>query len=135
MEGSRSSDIDLKFLKKMVSTLWEGSVKRVKKKMVTPAAAIFIDSNSLPEEIVPYLKESADKIKFLATGFQPLDHDDKMEIIKSLLKDSYKLYQFLPVNLGLAMNCVMEKVSGPEMKQVAGVLKNPKDDREGQVIT
>jgi hypothetical protein len=134
VEGSRSSDIDLKFLKKMVATLWEGSCKKVKGKMVTPAAAVFIDSNSLPADIIPFLGESADKIKFLATGFQSLDHEEKMELIQELLKEAYKLYSSLPVHLAVILNSVMKKISSAEMKDVAGLLKNPKDDREGQVL-
>ena len=55
VEAARSSDVDLRWLKKMVQAIWERSHKRVKNKEYTPRAVIFIDANSEPDTIVPYL--------------------------------------------------------------------------------
>ena len=56
--NARSSDVDLKFLKKMTEELWEKSHKKVKGKLYSPEAVVFIDANSSPDRIVPYLKKA-----------------------------------------------------------------------------
>ena len=135
VEPARSSDIDLKFLKKMVSALWEGSQKRVNRQVCKPLAVVLIDANSTPGKIVPYLGgPTASKVKFLFTGSRPLQHENKMELIQSVLMEAKKMYQFLPVFLSLGMNSVMKTVTSEDCRKLSGVLKVPMDDREGQVI-
>ena len=56
--NARSSDVDLKFLKKMTEALWEKSHKKVQGKLYSPQAVVFIDANSSPDRIVPYLKKA-----------------------------------------------------------------------------
>ena len=55
MGNARSSDIDLRFLKKMITALWERSHKKVKGREYSPQAVVFIDANSTPDKIKPYL--------------------------------------------------------------------------------
>ena len=134
VEGYRSTDVDFNFLKRMVGALWEGSSRRVKSKLVKPAGALFVDSNSSPGQILPHMGALADKIKFLCTGFQPLDHENKMELVAKLLAEGYNLYNYLPVHMGILMNSVFPKITDLEMGEVRELLKNPKDDREGQIV-
>ena len=53
--NARSNDFDLKLLKKACTALWERSYKRVKGKEYAPSAVVYIDANSTPEKIAPYL--------------------------------------------------------------------------------
>ena len=134
-EPSRSSDIDLKFLKKIVQTLWEKSSKKVRGKEYSPAAVCFIDANSTPDVIIKYVgPATATKMKFLATGSQALEHEDQMEMVESLLANANELYKYLPVFLSIGRNSVMKRVTTPELSSLSNVLKVPKDVREGQLV-
>ena len=53
--SARSNDFDLKLLKKGTTALWERAYKRVKGKEYVSSAVIYIDANSTPEKMVPYL--------------------------------------------------------------------------------
>ena len=58
VENARSNDIDLKLLKKLIQALWERSHKKVRGKEYSPSAVVFIDANSSPDRIVPYLGQA-----------------------------------------------------------------------------
>ena len=57
-----------------------------------------------------------------------------MEIIQRMLKNSLDLYKYLPVFLSLGRTCTMSKVTGPELKELSGVLNRAGDDRQGQLV-
>ena len=71
---------------------------------------------------------------FLATGEEPLQHDDQMEIVQRILKNATKLYQFLPITLGLGVSAVMPRITSQELRDLSSVLKKPGDDRQGQLV-
>ena len=53
--SSKSNDFDLKLLKLMIQALWERSYKKVLGREYSPCAVMFVDANSTPEKIAPFL--------------------------------------------------------------------------------
>ena len=136
-KGSRSSQIDVKFLQWLIQTLWERSGKASKgKENLKPNAVAHIDANALPEDILSQLPAPMhNKIHFLFTGMTPLHHDDEVELIDEMLSDSLKLHEYLPVLFALANTDIIPKVPPPYVDSLGDVLKSPRDGkREAQVI-
>ena len=70
----------------------------------------------------------------MATGEQPLEHEDQAALCKGVLRKASLLHKYLPVLLGIGRSAVMPDVTGDEMKQLAGVLKKANDMRQGQLV-
>jgi hypothetical protein len=71
---------------------------------------------------------------FLATGEQPLEHDEQMVLVQRILKNATKLHKYLPIFLGVARSSVMDRVTDPELKDLSGVLRVAGDIRQGQLV-
>ena len=135
VEPNRSSEIDLKFLKKIIQILWEKCSKKVNKKVYFPKSVVYIDANSSPDRIVPYLGgPTATKVQFLYSGSEPLAHEKLRKMVDNVLKTAKELHQFKPVLLALGVQAVLPVVPDEELDKINHLLKKTPRDREGQVI-
>ena len=55
-------------------------------------------------------------------------------MVDAILEDGKELNRFLPVLFSLGVKCILPRVSRDELDGLAGVLKQPRDRREGQVL-
>ena len=141
-QPSRSTLIDIKFLKWAIGTLWEcsgkGSGSKADGKVIKPAAVVHIDANLLPEDIMDDLGlPMASKMKFLYTGETPMQHPDDNDLIAEILEDlAPKLHGYLPVLYRLAILAILPVVprSYYESEELEDVLAKSGDKREGQLL-
>ena len=57
-----------------------------------------------------------------------------MELIQSILNNAKKLFKYLPIFLGFGRTCIMPRITSADLKELAGVLSRPGDNRQGQII-
>ena len=134
VKPAKSTEIDLQWLKSLIQIVWESCVKRVNGKELSPKAAIFIDANSTPEKIIPYLEgPTAAKVAFLYAGSEPLAHEQIGVIITTILTLAMDLYKFKSVFLSLGVFTVLPKVTDAELPDIIPLMKNKKDLREAQI--
>ena len=133
---SRSHQIGAKFLKWGITTLWERGTKASKgQKDVRPSASMHIDANVLPDDILKQLDNPmASKVYFIYTGFEPMNHDDELDIIDDLLEDSVRLHKYLPVLIALGTQTLLRRVDKSDMLRLRQHLKDPTDRRHGQIL-
>ena len=139
---ARSTQIDIKFLKWAIATLWEcsgkGSGTKADGSVIKPAAVVHIDANLLPEDILDDLgPPMASKMKFLYTGETPMQHPDDNDLIAEILEElAPQLHIYLPVLYRLAILAILPVVprSYYESEEMEDVLAKAGDKREGQLL-
>ena len=142
-QSARSSQIDVRFLKWCISTLWERSGKAVstkqedEKETLKPNAVVHIDANILPEDIEKELgKAMYSKVKLIYTDQTPMMHAEETELIEEMFENAKKLFEYLPVlySLGVAAILPLVPPSYTMSEEMEDVLRVPGDKREAQLL-
>ena len=116
-----------------IQMVWERLGRRVRDQYQPVDAVVLVDANLSPEDIrLDHANES--KVIFVATGSTPLQHDRRLELCQEIEDLSRELYTFLPVLLGLGLSTMLKRITDTELATYDGLLRNDRDDREGQVI-
>ena len=116
--------------------MWErsGSASKLRKEL-RPSAIIHIDANVMPDDILEQLDPAMrDKIYFIYTGKDPLEHPDLLELIDQLKEDSMKLHLFLPDLLSMGIETLLARVPPSVVKEMKDILPKPNDKRAAQVF-
>ena len=111
--------------------MWEKIGREVKGKLYTPKAVVHICANQSPKDIT-LTDANESKVKFIATGSTPLSHPKKLEICRNMEKLAYKLREYLPVILGIGIDCILPPITDEELLGFVGISKTDYDEREGK---
>ena len=116
-----------------IPMVWEGLGRNIRGKEQDVNAVVMIDANLHPDDI--RLDNANDsKVTFIATGSIPLEHERLMALCQEMEDLARELHQYLPVILGLGLCNMKKPISDFELAGYSGILKNKKDQREGQVL-
>ena len=115
----------------IIPALWERNCRLVKGKAFAPKAVVHIDANISPNDIkLEGANES--KIKFIASGSLPLKHPRKLHLTREMEEAAKLLRKYLPVLIGLGLQCFLPQIEPEELLAYDGILKVDDDEREGQ---
>ena len=118
----------------VIKSLWEKIGREVDKKIFTPKAVVYISANMSPEDI-KLTGANASKVKFMASGSSPLKHPRKLYLCSEMEKAARELRGYLPVLLGLGVQCVIPLIVDEELEAYDGILKDESDEREGETCS
>ena len=114
----------------LIKSLWERLSREVDRKLCVPKNVVHISANVDPKDIrLDGANES--KVKFIASGSKPLEHDSKMKLTEIMERSASKLHKFLPVILGLGIQSTIPRIKDDDLKVYDGILKIDRDEREG----
>ena len=74
---------------------------------------------------------NSSKVKFIASGSSALKHTRKLYLCSEMEKAARELRGYLPVLLGLGVQCVIPLIVDEELEAYDGILKDESDEREG----
>ena len=102
----------------------------MKQKTQTPRAVVHIDANVTPSDI-KLTGANESKVKFIASGSTQLKHAKKLALCNEMEAVAKQLRKYLPVILGLGLQCLLQKISDDELHSYEEILKEDGDEREG----
>ena len=117
----------------VIPMIWERLGRSVKHVYQNVNAVVFVDANLSPSD-VKLAGANESKVTFIATGSDPLQHPNRMELCKEMVTMAQELHRFLPVLLSVGLNCMLKRVTDSECASYDGILKQDGDDRESQVL-
>ena len=116
-----------------IPMVWESLGRNVRGKEQDVNAVVFVDANLSPEDI-SLDNANETKVTFIATGSTPLEHANRMQLCQEMEDLARELYTYLPVLLGLGLCSMFKQITDLQLEDYKGILKQEKDDREGQVL-
>jgi len=117
----------------VIKSLWERIGREVEKKTYTPRAVVHISANLDPGDIKLWGANES-KVKFIASGSIPLKHPRKLKLCDDMEKAARELRSYLPVLLGIGVQCVIPKIVDEQLNAYDGLTKVEDDEREGQIL-
>ena len=129
MEWHKHQDL----LNLVIKSLWEKIGREVDKKLYIPKAVVYISANASPDKI-KLTGANESKVKFVASGSEPLKHPKKIKLCKEMEKAAKELRSYLPVLLGIGIECVLPPIEDEQLLNYDGILKVEGDEREGKII-
>ena len=105
----------------------------VDKKVCTPKNVVHITGNISPQDI-KLINANESKVKFIASGSTPLKHPQKLYLCSQMEKAAKELRAYLPVLLGVGIQCTLPEINDEELQNYEGLLKFDEDEREGRII-
>lgn len=118
----------------MIKSLWERIGREVEKKTYTPRAVVHISANLDPGDIKLWGANES-KVKFIASGSIPLKHPRKLKLCDDMEKAARELRSYLPVLLGIGVQCVIPKIVDEQLNAYDGLTKVEDDEREGTIYS
>ena len=115
----------------VIKALWERIGREVDKKIYTPRAVVHISANVSPEDI-KLTGANQSKVKYIASGSTTLRHPRKLALCKEMEKAANELRSYLPVLLGMGVQCVLPTIVDEQLDQYDGILNADRDEREGE---
>ena len=117
----------------IIPALWERQSHVVNKRAFTPNNVVHITGNIEPAEIkLHHANES--KIKYIASGSKPLKSPRKLYLCKQMEQTVKQLRTYLPVLIGMGVQCILPEILDEEIQNYEGLLKFEEDEREGRVL-
>ena len=117
----------------MIPTNWERLGSGTKGNYKAVNAIVYVDANLDPDG-VKLTGANASKVYFIASGSQRLKHPNRLKLCEDMIKSAKQLRTFLPVLLGLGLDCLLEKITDDDLLAYEDVMKDPDDDRFAQVL-
>lgn len=98
--------------------------------MCTPRNVAHISGNIDPDNIT-LINANETKVKFLYSGSVPLKHPRKLFLCSQMEKAAKEMRKYLPVFLGMGVQCFLPEIEDEELEVYDGMLKFEADEREG----
>ena len=116
----------------VIPMVWEGLGRTVKKVEQKVRSVMFVDANLDPDDL-NLLGANISKVVFVASGSVALKHAKRMEKCGLIISLSKKLNKYKPVLLGVALHCMLKRITDDQLDDYECILTD-RDDRIGQVI-
>ena len=83
---------------------------------------------------IKLLHANESKVKYLASGSKPLKSPRKLFLCNQMEKTVKKLRPYLPVLIGMGVQCILPEITDEEVQNYEGLLKFEEDEREGKML-
>ena len=114
-----------------IKSIWEKIGREVDKKIFIPKAVVHISANMSPDKI-KLIDANESKVKFIASGSKALAHPSKLKLCREMQEYAFELRKYLPVILGLGVECILPEINDEHLQEYVGILKTDYDEREGK---